>query len=287
MIRILITGTHSYIGKSFYNWLVNFKDQYEVDFMSLRDEGWKNKSFKMYDAILHTVGIAHVQAKPAMAPLYYAVNRDLAINVAKQAKKDGVKQFVFLSSIMVYGDSHEVGRAKIITNSTTPNPSNFYGNSKLEAELGLKSLMDDHFKVCIVRLPMVYGKGSRGNYPKLSKAARIVPIIPDIDNHRSMIHIDNLCEFLRLIITNGEQGVFFPQNNEHVRTSDMIRMIAEVHGKTVYSTRLFNPLIKWLGKRINTVNKVFGNLAYDLNMSHYKQNYRIHDLKESIRITER
>ncbi|MBO1915018.1 NAD-dependent epimerase/dehydratase family protein, partial [Microvirga sp. 3-52] len=90
----------------------------------------------------------------------------------------------------------------IIDMYTTPAPSNFYGDSKLQAENQIKSLNEDSFKVVILRPPMIYGKGSKGNYPKLAKAARKLPVFPNIDNQRSMLHIDNLCEFMKLMIDN-------------------------------------------------------------------------------------
>ena len=65
------------------------------------------------------------------------------------------------------------------------------------------------------------------------KLAQKLPVFPDIDNQRSMLHIDNLCEFIRLMIDNEESGLFFPQNREYVKTSEMVKLIAEVHGKKI------------------------------------------------------
>src|SRR5699024_9778086 len=127
---------------------------------------------------------------------------------------------------------------------TVPTPSNFYGDSKLQAEEGIRPLESEDFKVVIVRPPMIYGKGSKGNYPRLSKLAQKTPIFPDFDNQRSMLHIDNLCEFIKLAIDNKERGLFFPQNEEYVQTSKMVKNIAEVYGKKVWITTLFNPIVK-------------------------------------------
>jgi UDP-glucose 4-epimerase len=133
---------------------------------------------------------------------------------------------------------------------------------------------------------MIYGQGSKGNYPRLAKMAQKTPIFPNIDNQRSMLHIDNLCEFLKLMINNEEIGLFFPQNKEYVKTSEMVKIIAEVHGKKIRLTKVFNGLLKLMGKKGGTVNKVFGNLVYEQSMSDYKENYRIRNLRESIKITE-
>ncbi|MGE8204704.1 NAD-dependent epimerase/dehydratase family protein [Heyndrickxia sp. NPDC080065] len=285
MKKILITGANSYIGKSFEKWLENYPDRYIVDSISLRDDSWKEKDFSGYDIVLHLAGIAHVSTDPKMEDMYYKVNRDLTIEAAKKSKVEGVKQFIFMSSIIVYGDSSSSKR--VIDKHTVPTPSNFYGNSKLQAEEGIYPLESDEFRVVIIRPPMIYGKGSKGNYPKLAKAAQKLPVFPDIENERSMLHIDNLCEFIRLIIDNQDNGLFFPQNKEYVNTSEMVKLIADVHGKKIKLIKLFNPVLKVMGMKLGLINKVFGNLVYEQSMSNYKDNYRIRDLRKSIELTER
>ncbi|MDR7238759.1 NAD-dependent epimerase/dehydratase family protein [Neobacillus drentensis] len=282
MKRILITAKNSYIGHAFVEWT---SDRYIIEKISCRTDAWKKLDFAAYDVIFHVAGIAHVSTDPNMEAEYYKVNRDLTIDLATKAKADGVKQFIFTSSIIVYGDSSSDKR--VIDLDTIPTPSNFYGDSKLKAEEGIRPLESENFKVVILRPPMIYGKGSKGNYPKLAKAARKLPLFPNIENQRSMLHIDNLCEFIRLMIENEESGLFFPQNREYVKTSEMVTLIAELYGKRVRLTRIFNPIISSIGLKVGIVNKVFGNLVYDQNISEYKENYRVRDLKESIRLTEK
>ncbi|MFD1772533.1 NAD-dependent epimerase/dehydratase family protein [Paenibacillus rhizophilus] len=284
--KILITGKSSYIGTSFIKWVSQWPDQYEVEEISVKGEEWKKHDFSGYDTVLHVAGIAHVSADPKLEDLYYKVNRDLTIEVAKKAKNDGVKQFIFMSSIIVYGDSGGINEKKIITEHTIPQPTNSYGNSKLQAEEGIKSLEDAEFKIVIIRPPMIYGKGSKGNYAKLSKAARILPVFPDIDNQRSMLYIDNLGEFIRLIIENNESGLFFPQDSEHVKTCEMVRLIAKVHEKKIRLIRVFNPLLNVMGTKVAIINKVFGNLIYEKSLSIYKEKYQIWDLRKSIELSE-
>jgi len=284
--RILITGANSYIGTSFEKWVAQWPDKYSVDTVDMIDGSWREKNFSGYDVVFHVAGIAHVSADPKKEDLYYKVNRDLAIETAKKAKDDGVKQFIFMSSIIVYGDSSHINKKRVITRDTIPNPTNFYGKSKLQAEKGIKALEDDVFKVVILRPPMIYGKGSKGNYPKLSKIAQKLPVFPDIENERSMLHIDNLCEFIRLMIDNEERGLFFPQNKEYVRTSEMVRLIAKAHGKNIKLIRLFNPILRIAGNYVGLVNKVFGSLVYDYSISDYCVNYHIIDFEESIAKTE-
>ncbi|HEY5467146.1 MAG TPA: NAD-dependent epimerase/dehydratase family protein [Clostridia bacterium] len=285
MKKILITGTSSYIGTSVEKWLARYPDRYQVKAVDLKDHLWKEKDFSGYDAVFCLAGIAHVSYDPHMKYLYYKVNCDLAIEAAKKAKSEEVKQFIFMSSAIVYGDSGPIGKMKIITKDTQPDPSNFYGKSKFEADKSIRALGDDHFKTVILRPPMIYGKGCKGNYPLLSKYARKLPVFPDIENARSMLYIENLCEFVRLIIDNEESGIFFPQNAEHVKTSEMVKMIAEVHGKKIHLTKIFNWILRKSKSKV--INKVFGNLAYDLSMSEYdKGDYRIRDFRESITRTE-
>ncbi|MEK5585136.1 NAD-dependent epimerase/dehydratase family protein [Paenibacillus sp. FSL P2-0536] len=285
--KILITGKGSYVGTNLIKWLEQWPDQYEVVELSVRGTDWKEHDFSIYDVVLHVAGIAHVSTDPSMEQQYYKVNRDLAIEVAEKAKEEHVKQFIFTSSIIVYGDSSHINKKRIIDKNTKPTPSNFYGNSKLQAEKGISLLESDDFKVVIIRPPMIYGKDSKGNYPKLASYARKLPIFPDIDNERSMLHIDNLCEFIHLMIKHNEQGVFFPQNAMYVRTTDMVRLIAEAKGRKIILIRLFNPVFKYMGKYMSIVNKVFGNLVYEHSMSEYEKNYRIRDFSESIIMTEK
>ncbi|WP_077597045.1 NAD-dependent epimerase/dehydratase family protein [Oceanobacillus kimchii] len=281
MKRVLITGKNSYVGNSFADW-VKDDTNFKIDKISLRDDTWKEHDFSVYDVVLHVAGIAHVSTDPKMEDLYYKVNRDLTIEVAEKAKSNGITQFIFMSSIIVYGDKIERG---MITENTVPNPANFYGKSKLEAETGILPLQDNNFYVAIVRPPMIYGKNSKGNYPKLVKLAKISPIFPDIENQRSMLHIDNLSEFIKLLIIDDDKGYFFPQNREYVKTSEMVRLIGEINGKKVKLIKIFNPFIKPFITNVNVLNKVFGNLYYKRSLTAIG-NYQVKDLKETIAATE-
>lgn len=283
MKKILITGLNSYVGKNLEKWLENYPDEYVTESISLRDNQWRKKDFSGFDVVFHVAGIAHVSTNPKMEEMYYKINRDLTIEATQKAKADGVKQFIFMSSMIVYGDSSS--DVRVIDKNTVPMPSNFYGNSKLQAEEGIKPLATDYFKVAIIRPPMIYGRNSKGNFPKLAQIARKTPLFPDMDNRRSMLHIDNLCEFIRLLVKNEETGTFFPQNKEYVKTSDMVKMIAEVNGRNLRFTKIFNPFLKILVSKSNLFNKVFGNLIYDQNISQYKEDYQIRDLRESIELT--
>jgi UDP-glucose 4-epimerase len=278
MKNVLITGKDSYIGYSLDKWLKE-AFTYKIDCLDMRDIFWKKKDFSKYDAIFHVAGIAHIKETKNNQMLFYKTNRDLAIETAKKAKAEGVRQFIFLSTMSVYGINNGV-----IDKHSQERPLSAYGNSKIQAEEAIYKLNSKKFFVAILRPPMVYGKGCKGNYPKLAKLARNFPIFPLIDNNRSMIYIDNLSEFVKKVIDNMSSGIFFPQNREYVNTSEMVRIIAECHEKKIYFTRFFNSFIK--SKKHNVLNKVFGDLFYEMSMSEHNFKYRVCDFISSVKETE-
>ena len=294
MKKILITGANSYIGTAVERWLTQYEERYTVETVDMIDGTWREKDFSEYDVVYHVAGIAHAdvgKVSEETKAFYYKVNTDLAVETAKKAKSEGVKQFIFMSSMIVYGESGGFGHAKMIYRDTIPSPANFYGDSKWQADKKIQELENEGFKVVIVRPPMIYGKGSKGNYPTLAKMAKKLPIFPKVQNQRSMLHIDNLCEFIRLMIENEETGVFFPQNNEYSQTSQLVQMIAASTGHQIILTKLLNPFVRIAsyipGKVSGLVNKAFGNLTYDKEMSVYpKGTYQIVSLEESIEKTE-
>lgn len=283
MKRVLITGANSYIGTSFEKYVLEKGIDFEIDTLDLLEPNWKDYDFSGYDSVFHVAGIAHFSKDESKKELYYKVNTELTEHVAKIAKQAGVGQFIFMSSIIVYGDS--TSGERVITKDTQPAPSDFYGDSKLQAEQRLEKLVGDNFRVVILRPPMIYGKGSKGNYRKLSKLAQKTLVFPDFSNSRSMLHVDNLCEFIKQIIDLELSGLFCPQNSEYVNTSKLVEAIAEVHGKKIYFTKTFNPIIKFFF-HLDTVKKVFGNLVYEKEMSRYTFEYQINNFEETIRLTE-
>lgn len=289
MKKILITGAGSYIGTSFEEYMKQWPEKYQVDTLDMIGDGWTKYDFSGYDTVYHVAGIAHSdngKISKEKAKLYYEVNTKLTIRTAMKAKKSGVKQFIFMSSAIVYGDSAPIGKKKIITRDTPVSPANCYGDSKVKAERGLKKLEDENFKVVILRPPMIYGKGSKGNYPLMSKLAQKLPVFPKVDNCRSMLYIENLMEFVRLMIENEEQGTFWPQNAEYSNTSELVRMIAAEHCKRIVLVKGATVPLKIASLATGLVDKAFGNLAYDQTLSEYKENYRIANLRRSIMLTE-
>lgn len=256
MKRILITGANSYIGTSFMKWMQQWPEQYKIKIVDTIDGSWMDKDFSNYDILFHVAGIAHQKEKKDMKDIYYNINCKLAEDIANKAKSSGIKQFIFMSSMSVYGI-----QTGIINSKTELKPKTYYGWSKMFAEQKLLQLQDQDFKIGIIRAPMIYGKGCRGNYSVLSKYAKKLTIFPNIKNSRSMLYIDNLSSFVKKIIDNGANGIFFPQNKEYVCTSDMVYQIAQLYGKKVKLVKIFNPIIKNIN--IGLFNKIFGDLVYE------------------------
>lgn len=258
MKKIIITGANSYIGTSFERLIrENNSGNYQVQTIDMIDGSWREKSFAGYDVVFHVAGIAHQKETKENAHLYYEINRDLATEVAKKAKADGIKQFVFLSSMSVYG--MDTG---VITKQTKPNPKSNYGKSKLQAEKQICNLIDDTLKVCVLRPPMVYGKNCKGNYNTIIKIVKMFPFFPRVNNKRSMVHIDTLVAFIKKVIDEELDGLFFPQDDEYVKTMELAKNIATEMGKRIYMSYLLGLVVICFRPFSRTLKKAFGSLIY-------------------------
>lgn len=288
MKRVLITGANSYIGCSFEAYIrEHYSNALSVETVDMIDGSWREKDFSVYDVVFHVAGLAHADVgnvSEKVKKKYYAINTDLAIETVQKAKSEGVKQFVFMSSMIVYGGLEH------ITKDTEPQPANFYGDSKWQADKGVRELQSEEFCVTVLRPPMVYGKGSKGNYPLLAKFAKKLPMFPKVTNKRSMLYIENLCEFLCLIMKEPQAGVFFPQNKELVNTSEMVKQIAAVSGHKIWVTSLLKPIVvigmKVPGKIGGLFQKAFSDSYYDLEMSECGMEYCVVSNENSVKRTE-
>lgn len=255
--RILITGKDSYIGDSFAQYAKGYS--YTVDIVDMLTDEWEAVDFSSYDAVVHVAAIVHKKNREVTEQDYLRVNSDLAFEVAKKAKDSGVGQFVFLSSMGVYGMS-----TGVISKDTPINPQNAYARSKAQAEKRIGELCDDSFTVTILRAPIVYGENCKGNYTRLSAFAKKTPILADYSSQRSMIYIDNLSSFIKKAIDEKLCGVFCPQDENYVDTSYMMKCVAQLHGRKIKPVRFLNPFITLaLRLKINVFLKVFGSLIYD------------------------
>lgn len=293
--KVLITGAGSYIGQSFVQYAKkHYPANFEIEELDMTDATWRDKDFSEYDVVYHVAGIAHADVGNVSEETkrkYYEVNTGLAVEVAEKAKREGVKTFIFMSSMIVYGDSAPYGQRKVIDETTVPKPENFYGDSKLQADVAVRELADDTYKVIVLRPPMIYGKGSKGNYRTLAKLAKKLLIFPDVDNERSMLYIENLCEFLCQVMLlkpyHRNSVVLLPQNGKWTKTSDMVKMIAKASGKKITELQCLAPAV-WIGSKMpgkigGLVNKAFGNNCYKFEASFYSGlKYQNTTVKQSV-----
>ena len=286
MKKILITGKGSYLGNSLKAYLEAFGDCYQVDCLSLRSGDWKEQSFRGYDAVYHTAAIVHQpRSKDAPGELarYRAVNCDLAVDAAKKAKAEGVRQFVFLSTMAVYGLTAAFGKTVTITAQTPTVPKDNYGLSKLEAERALLSLEGPDFRVAILRPPMIYGKDCKGNFRSLVSLARRLPFFPKVPNRRSMLYVGSLNRLVQQIIDREDRGIFCPQDPEYVNTSAMVQAIAAAQGKRLLLIPGFSWALHLLRHLTGAVDKAFGSLVYDKALSKLEEDYCIASFPDSVK----
>lgn len=288
MKKILITGAGSYVGENVRKYIMQTAgDQFVIDAVDTFGDNWKKADFSQYDVVYHVAGIAEVNGKKGMEQLYYKVNTDLTIEIAKHAQANGVKQFIFMSSMIVYKETQSL-KGNIITPESMPAPNGVYGDSKLKAEEGLKDVAkgEGRMKVCILRPPMIYGPNSKSNLVRLGKLGTKVPFFPNWRNKRSMLYIDNLGEFVKQAVLRELEGTFYPQNRELSATVDIIRFFAKKHHHHIWITKLLNPFV-WLGSFVlQPINKMFADSYYVPEMSEYGFEYQIVSFEESLKKIE-
>ena len=290
MKKILITGAGSYVGICTERHLMQWPEAYQVDTLDMIGDGWKEYDFRGYDVVFHVAAIVHQPGSkddPAQAELYDRVNHRLAVETAEKAKAAGVRQFVFMSSESVYGVHAAVGKTVMITENTPLEPRDNYGISKKKAEEGLRRLEDINFLVAILRPPMIYGKGCKGNYQTMAKLAKKLPVFPKVDNRRSMLYVEHFVRFLRLVIDQEKHGVFCPQDAQYINTSDMVNCIAHANGRGILLIGGFTWALKLLRHVTGAADKAFGSLCYDMALSEDPESYCCCSLAEAIAATEK
>jgi UDP-glucose 4-epimerase len=277
-MRVLITGKNSFVGNYAGPYLV--QKGFKVEYISLKDSSWKNHDFSVYNVLIHVAGIAHVSYQKRDSDLYDQVNHQLTKRVAEKAKKEGVFQFIFLSSMIVYSP-----KVTKIDETTLPQPKGPYALSKWMAEDSLKPLESQDFKVSILRPSMIYGPGNKGNIPKLIKLIKILPLFPKFKNQRSFLYVGHLAEAMYQIILNRQTGTFHLADEKAVSTYDLVKTIAKHLNKRMFYTSLFNPLIKFLRNKVMVFNKLFSDYYYDSSLTKHSFDYHLYHFDETIQAT--
>lgn len=256
--------------------------------MDVLSEDWKNYDYSSFDAIVHVAGIVH---RPDCKDweLYKRVNTDMPVKIATMAKEQGVKQYIYFSTMGVYQANKKLGAS--VVDETTPllsNSSSFYGMSKLMAEEALTKLQEEGFSVAFVRPPSVYGKGCKGGYiTGFKKIAQMLPVIPRAYENacQSFIYIDNLSECVRLIVENHLGGVFCPQDDEIPNANRLLEVICKGIGKTYRSSRLLGICLQLLNF-IPLVKKAYGGIEYSRTLSDIPElDYVVVSFEEGMRRT--
>lgn len=283
-MKIMITGVHGYVATNLKKYIENqvrnthgdpLPRDLQTDLISLRGDNLEQTDLSAYDAIFHAAALVHQKETEIGWEAYYQVNTKLTEKLAQKALAAGVPHFIFMSSMSVYGIN-----SGMIRPDTEPHPATFYGRSKLEAEKKLMEIyaqndpgINNHGAagaqptrfLSIIRPPMIYGPDCPGNFSRLCRLAGCTPVFPKLHNQRSMIYIENLCEFIFRLLLQPSNGIFCPQNAEYICTSDMVQQIAAAKNKKMRLVPHFEKVLKILSHRLSTINKIAGNLTYTKN----------------------
>lgn len=268
-MRIVITGKDSYIGNNIQSYIEMMDSSAIITQLDVIDNAWKNFDFAGYDVVIHVAAIVH-RKDVADWELYKSVNTDLPIEIAERAKAQGVKQFVFLSTMAVYGYEKTLSLSKsIITKDTELNPTTMYGKSKYLAEVGLQQLETESFHISIVRPPNVYGPGCRGGYIKTyRKITEMLPVIPEAFTSvkQSVIYIDNLSSLIYLLVVRRQHGIFTPQDDKAVSAVEIMECISEILKLKKKRCKILGKMMKLLSF-VPLVKKGYGGVAYAKDIS--------------------
>jgi UDP-glucose 4-epimerase len=278
MKEIVLTGSNGYLGKSF---LDKYNGKYLFEKFSLLNQNLEDISFDNIEVVLHCAALVHQKIEHSYEK-YHEINVGYPVELARLAKQNGVKQFVFISTIAVYGEDEERLDENTICDPITP-----YGKSKLEAENQLLELNDDNFVVSIIRPPMIYGKKAPGNIDSLVKLVKKLPVIPlgKIDNKRSFISIQNLCYIIDEIITQKQNGIFLASDDEPLSTSKLIELISKNLDKKIYLIKIpfFESLLKLVKPSFH--KRLYGSLEVDNTLTKEKLNLKNpYSVEDGIRV---
>jgi len=278
-MKLLITGSTGFVGSYFVS---KYKDKYEIKTFSFLKDDINTLDCNEIDVVFHLSALVH-QMNGADAIEYEKVNVRQTLDLTKKAKESGVKHFVFMSTVKVYGEE----TSSVYTENTICNPEDEYGKSKLKAELELLKLENENFKISILRTPIIYGYGVKANIKNLVNLVNKVPVLPfgKIDNRRSMVYVGNICHLVDEIITQQKAGIFLASDDEPLSTSMLIKLIAKNLRKRVYLIKIpfFESFLKILKPSFH--KRLYGSLEVDNTISREKLNLiNPYSVEEGIRL---
>ena len=265
-MQIIITGSSGFIGTNFIKDNSDF-DIIEIDLLTQNVE---DINFTGVDSVLHLAALVH-QMQGALEELYFKINRDLAYEVAKRAKEQGVKHFVLMSTAKVFGES-TTGKPAWDENSECK-PLDAYGKSKFEAEQLIRSLENENFKVAVVRSPLVYGVGVKANMYNLVKLVDRFLVLPlgGINNRRSIVYVGNLVALLQHIIKIQASGIFIAGDRVPLSTTELTGLIAKSLNKRIRLFKVPGFLIRIIDAlKPAIIDRLFGSLELDNDPTNQK-----------------
>ena len=259
-MKILVVGQNSFIAKTFMNGLA--PDSYTT--LSVRDDGWKSFDYTTVDTIVYFAAIVH-HPEITDEALHDKVNAEIPYGMAKLAKLQGLKKFIFISTMAVVGLGPKFGCVNTIDRKTPSTPVTPYGRSKKKGEDLLKSI--DGLCVQLVRLPNVYGKDCPGTfYHRIEQLAtfKFLPVYST--NYKfSLISVDNVAKALRKLLTIDKSDVYCPQDYPIISITDRVRNLAKTNGIEQKQFAFFAPCI-WLANKMlpkKFTDNLFGGYYID------------------------
>lgn len=257
MKTILLTGARGFVGSYFTE---KYKDKYDIKRFIFIADDLMALDMSGVDVVVHLAALVHQMGR-ASAEEYERVNVTQTLELAKKAKDASVKQFIFMSTVKVYGEETD----DVYTENSECRPEDEYGKSKLKAERELLKLESEDFIVSIVRTPIVYGYGVKANIKNLVHLVKKVPVLPfgKIENRRSMVYVGNLCHLVDVVIEQEKSGVFLASDDEPLSTTRLIELIAKELNKKVYLIKIpfFEALLKLLKPLFH--KRLYGSLEVD------------------------
>lgn len=261
-MRVLVIGPNSYIARHFQKHTAVKYPDWIVNTLSVRDDHWKDFNFTGYESVLYFSSIVHKKETPELMEAYQRVNCDIPVQIAERLQPG--TQFVYFSTMAIFGVEGVVGKTVVIDKTTAIEPKSQYGKTKWAAETSLREVAARrNLALAIIRPPMVYGPDCPGNYRTMEKFVLKFHVFPTLKNQRSMIQIDTLCKNVLSLVEHREEGVFHPQDEDYICTLDMVREIAKEHQAKLVLVPLMNPFVVAASRCLSVLNKVWGNLVYD------------------------
>lgn len=270
---MLVTGSTGFVGSHF---LSNYKNDYEILTVDLRSTPPDQINLIDVDCILHLAAcVHHMHVIPDEN--YFTINTKLTENLAKHAKKNNVKHFIFMSTAHVYGDVGSFNHTLSYNELTPCNPLHAYAQSKYQAEQILQKLADINFQVSILRPPMIYGHNAKGNLISLARLVSRFSILPFgfSENKRSIVYVENLAYFIHLVAQKHKAGIFLPQDQKPLSILEIVQNLATVQNKKVYLFRLpqfIFSLLFFIKPQIMT--RLFGTLELNSSSSDNSLGYQ-------------